>query len=340
MNLPVALLDPSPRTVPEIFSDPMFERLASNVRIIERGDADAAGFYQEHLADARFVIGQPALDASLLESATSLKAIFNVEGNFLQNMDYAACATQGVHVLNISPVFARPVAELALGMTLSLMRGIHTAHHDFLNAQERYGLSGNRDSRLLHGATVGFIGFGDLGRAIASLLTPFSCALRIHDPWLSPDALAREGFECASLDEVLETSDVIYAVASVTDTNNGMLGADEFARMPDGARFLLLSRADIVDFAALREACSSGRVFAATDVFPDEPVSADDPLRTTPGVLFSAHRAGALHSALMEIGERVVADIELMNRGLPPANCKRAERELVARVHSRPVALS
>ena len=341
---PLALLDPAPRTTGEIFTSSMLARLQDHVRIVEpsgaSGPSGADDFYAEHLPTASYVIGQPALSTEMLGAAPHLKAIFNVESNFLQNMDYEVCFAQGIHVLTVSPVFARPVAELALGMALSLMRNLHGAHHDFLNGCERYGLDGNHDSRLLHGSSVGFIGFGDLGRAILALLAPFRCNIRIHDPWLSPDMLARDGLNSASLDEVLSSSDLIFTVAAVTDTNNGMLGADEFARMQRGARFLLLSRADVVDFSALQNACKQGHIIAGTDVFPNEPVASDDPVRTTPGLMFSAHSAGALDSALKEIGERVVADIELMNRGLPPGNCKRAERELVGRMMSRPVEVS
>lgn len=337
MSLPVALLDPAPRTAQEIFADSVLRDLESVVQLVPRGDVDAESFYRAHLPRARYVIGQPALSTELLKKAPELRAVFNVEGNFLQNMDYATCFSQGIHVLNISPVFARPVAEQALGMTLSLMRNIHGAHQDFREGRERYGLEGNEQSRLLHGATVGFIGFGDLGRAILELLQPFRCDVRIHDPWLSPEALMRAGLLSASLDDVLSQSDVIYTVAAVTDTNGGMLGSAEFKRLKPGTCLLLLSRAGVVDFAALQRACASGHIAAATDVFPCEPVAADDPIRSTPGLLFSAHRAGALDSALKEIGERVLADVQLMNRDLPPANCKRAERELVHRMMSKPV---
>ncbi len=340
MDRLVALLDPHPRTVEEIFRSSVHERLLDQVDVLVREGGDADAFYAQHLPSASYVIGQPALSADMLKRATRLKAIFNVESNFLQNMDYDTCFAKGVHVLTVSPVFARPVAELALGMALSLMRNLHGAHHDFLNAEERYGLEGNGDSRLLQRSSVGFIGFGDLGRAILSLLAPFHCDIRIHDPWISPEMLARDGLSSVSLDEVLKGCDLIFTVSAVTDTNKGMLGKEAFERMKAGTRFLLLSRADVVDFDALKDACRRGHIIAGTDVFPVEPVAADDPIRTTPGLMFSAHRAGALDSALKEIGERVVADIELMNRGLPPGNCKRAERELVGRMMSRPVASS
>lgn len=164
--------------------------------------------------------------------------------------------------------------------------------------------------------------------------------MRVFDPWLSPEALRREGLEPVGLDELLSSSDVVQVVASVTSENERMLGRAELARMAPGALLVLLSRADVVDFDALAEACREGRIRAATDVLPEEPLPADSPLRSVPNLLLSAHRAGALESALLEIGERTVADLELMARGLPPQNCKRAEPELVGRLRSRPVTRS
>jgi len=338
--MPRLLLDPSPRTAEEIFAPPVLERLHQRFTVVAREACVPQAFYAEHLPTATFVVGQPALDTAQLRGAAALRGIINVEGNFLPNLDYEACFAQGVHVLNISPVFAQPVAELALGLALALARDIPAAHQQALEGRERYGLDGNRAARTLHGCRMGFIGFGDLGRAILRVFAGLSPQVLIHDPWLSPDQLARDGLRSASLDEVLASSDLLHVVASVTDANRAMLGAQQFARLPRGAMLLLLSRAEVVDFEAMLAACASGHIKAATDVFPEEPLPADHAARRTPNLLLSAHRAGALESALFEIGERTLADLELMAAGLPPQNCKRAERELVGRLNSRPVARS
>ena len=340
MTKPLVLLDPAPRTAAEILAPEVRARLDAGFEVIERGGADPGAFYAEHLSRAAFVVGQPALDAAAVAAAPRLRALVNVEGNFLQNVDYEALLGRGVHALVASPVFARPVAELALGLTLSLARGIHESHGAFARGAERYGLEGNRRARLLRGCDLGFVGFGDLGRAILDLFAPFRPRVRVFDPWLSPEALRREGLEPVGLEALLSASDVVQVVASVTPDSTGMLGARELALLPADALLVILSRADVVDFDALADACREGRVRAATDVLPEELLAADDPLRAVPNLLLSAHRAGALESALLEIGERTVADLELMARGLPPRNCRRAERELVGRLRSRPVERS
>ena len=107
--------------------------------------------------------------------------------------------------------------------------------------------------------------------------------------------------------------------------------------MRPGAAFILLSRAAVVDFPALIEAVRSGHIRAASDVFPEEPLPPDHPVRTLPGFLRSAHRAGALDIAFKRMGDMVLEDMALLDRGLPPLRCKRAERETVSRMRSKPV---
>ena len=193
-------------------------------------------------------------------------------------------------------------------------------------------------ARLLSGGEIGFIGFGDLGRALNKLLVPFRARVRAYDPWLPPSALKDAGVEPASLDEVLTGSDVIFVVAGVTTENGGFLGAAEFAKMRNGASFILLSRAGVVDFDALMAAVSSGHIRAASDVYPEEPLPLDHPVRRLDNFILSAHRAGALDSAFKDMGRMVLEDLHLMSRGLPPSAMRRAERETVERFRSKPVA--
>jgi phosphoglycerate dehydrogenase-like enzyme len=85
---------------------------------------------------------------------------------------------------------------------------------------------------------------------------------------------------------------------------------------------------------------AAGRIRAASDVYPDEPLALDHAVRHLPGFLLSAHRAGALDSAFLKMGEMVLEDMALIERGLPPQVCKRAEPETVARMRSRPVTVN
>ena len=335
---PLILVDPWPRTLAMICDPPTRARLESLGRLVVHEDgAMPDALVDEWLPQAAAVLGQTALPASRLERAPELRAIVNVEGNFLRNVDYGAALDRGIHVLNASPAFALPVAEAALGMAIDLTRGITATDRAMRAGREAYGLESNADAFLLAGSPVGIVGFGDLGRALHRLLAPFGCTVKVHDPWLPELVVRRAGASPASLDDVLSTSRVIFVFAAVTSENEGFLDRAALERIRPGSVLLIMSRAGVVDFDALVELVAAGRLRAATDVFPEEPVAADDPVRRLDGMLLSPHRAGGMREAFLEIGRLAVTDLELVLRGLPPAVCKRAERETVGRMRSRPV---
>lgn len=331
------LYDPAPRRTEEIFNDADKDRFFSEFQVVEVDPAKREETYLAHLPSTDVLISQQAMGSDRLAQATRLKAIINVETNFLPNIDYGACFQRGIHVLTPASVFALPVAEMGLCMALSLARGVHSGHGDFLTEQEKYGLEGNADAELLTGSRIGFIGFGDLGKALHRLLVPFQADLFAFDPWLPDNHLRRLGVEPLSLDEVLRTCRVVFVVASITTENAHLLDADKLSLMQDHAMLILLSRAAIADFGALAREAGNGRLRIATDVFPQEPVPSDDPIRKVPGILFSAHRAGALTSALYQIGALTLEDLGQIARGLPPVACRRAEPETVQRLNSKPV---
>ena len=334
---PLVVSIPEPRTLDLIFTPSDLAELRRTYRVVEGEGAGAARTLEAQLPGAKFLIGQPPLPRELLERAGGLKAIFNVETNLLDNMDYAYCFAHGIHVLTPGRVFAQPVAEMGLGMAIALERDICGADRAFRAGEELWGGEGNTEARLLSGAEIGFIGFGDLGRALHRLLAGFRPRIRVADPWLPPSLLIEIGVEPASLETVLASSDVIFVVASVTSDNGGFLGAEEFSQMRKGASFVLLSRAGIVDFDALMAAVRSGHIKAASDVFPQEPLAQDHPVRKLERFILSAHRAGALDSAFKQMGRMVLDDMDLLGRGLPPLACRRAERETVGRMRSKPV---
>jgi phosphoglycerate dehydrogenase-like enzyme len=223
-------------------------------------------------------------------------------------------------------------------MAIDLARGISAADRAFRSGTERYGLEGNAETFRFSNAPVGIIGFGDLGRNLRDLIRPFRNPVKVYDPWLPADLIAKHDCTPTSLDDLLATSRVIFMFASVTSENEAMIGRREFELMRPGTAFLLMSRAAVVDFPAMLEAVNSGRIRAATDVFPQEPVAADDPVRRVEGLVLSAHRTGGTRDALFEIGSMTVADAELVMRGLPPQMCRRADSAVAARMRSKPVA--
>jgi phosphoglycerate dehydrogenase-like enzyme len=332
-------LAPAPRAVSEIFEERDLVRLrALGELVVHEGSPVADTLFADEAAHAEIIIGQIDLPESRLRQATSLRAVFNVEGNFLPNIDYDYCFCAGIRVLNISPVFAEPVAEAALGMAIDLARGITRSDRHFRRGTEEYGLAANHEAFSLFRQDVGLFGLGDLGKAILPLLRPFECRIRAYDPWLPDEYVRALGCEAASLDEVLRCSRLIFVVAGVTSQNQGFLGAPQFASMQRGSAIVLVSRAAVVDFDALLDFADKGHIRFATDVFPEEPLSSEHRARRTNNSILCAHQAGALETAIKRIGKMVVADAELIARGLPPIMCKPAQPETVELFRSKPVS--
>jgi phosphoglycerate dehydrogenase-like enzyme len=339
MHKPVIIVDPHPRGLGEIFDSQTrarFERLGE-LFVHDGPGRMPAGILERHLPEAALLIGQTDMPADRIARAAKLRAIINVETNFLQNVDYGACFGRGIHVITPSSAFAKPVAEMALGMAIDLCRGIAAADRAMRAGGERWLLDGAAGCFSLYGAALGLVGFGDLARAFTPLVAPFGCPVKAYDPWVSDHFMAGYGVTAASLDEVLSTSRVIAIFAGVTSENQGFLGRREFELIAPGSVVLLMSRAAVVDFPEFLAQVEAGRFRAATDVWPVEPAPADDPARKVEGLLLSPHRAGALPDSLFEIGRQTVADAELILRGLPPLSCRRAQRETVGLSRSKPV---
>lgn len=334
---PLAISCPEPRTLELIFSPENLSALHARYRIVETTDAEFASLSDAILGEARYIIGQPPLSPETLARLTNLKAVLNVESNLLNNMPYDTVFSRGIHVLTTGGVFAVPVAEMGLALALNLARNVVDADLAFREGKELWGGDGNQSARLITGSDIGIIGFGDLGKALNRVLSGFRARIRVYDPWI-PDAVLREaGVEPATLQSVMAESDFVFVVAAVTSENQSFLGERGFSSMRKGAAFILLSRADVVDFDALAKAVASGHIVAASDVFPEEPLPLDHPIRRLPGFIRSAHRAGALDHAFKKMGEMVLDDMTFMDKGLPPLRLRRAERETVARMRSKPV---
>jgi phosphoglycerate dehydrogenase-like enzyme len=332
---PLVVLSTEPQPVKRIFTPSALEQLNSLFTVVDlEGRSDPAAL-DDVLEDAFAIVGQPDLPRERLLRATKLHALLNVEGNFLPNVDYPTCFERGIRVLGCAPAYAQAVAEFALGLALDLARGISREDRAFRRGQERYLGDGNADAVLLQGSSVGFIGYGNIGRALRPLLSPFNPTLRIYDPWLPDAALSEIGALPASLNETLQESQFLFILAAATTTNGGLIGREQLGRVPQGARLILLSRAAVVDYDALLDGICASRFVAAVDVWPEEPVAADHPARSLDGLVLSAHRAGGIPAAFSKIGDMVLDDLSAMNAGIPPVRMQAAAPELVDRYRNR-----
>ena len=330
------LLDPFPRTREMILNDAAWAELEGLGRVISHfGERMPDETVEAHLPAATLVIGQTALPRDRLDRAPNLLAVINVKGNWEPNIDYEACQARGIWVLSIAPAMARAVAEVCIGFAIDLARGITPADRAFRAGQEAYGIRGNQDGYSLYGAEVGFIGYGNLGRCLRPLLTPFGCRVSVYDPWIPPGYLAEQGCRPADLREVLQGSRFLFILAGVTTENEGFLDRKKLSLIPKDASVVLASRAEVVDFDAFVELAEAGRFRAAIDVFPEEPVPADHPVRGTRRILLSAHRAGGIWASYDRIRTMMMEDIRQILAGHPPMRLQRAEPRQAAMMRSR-----
>jgi phosphoglycerate dehydrogenase-like enzyme len=336
----IVISDPYPRTLDLIFTKKKLKELKSRYKVITAPKTNKAEFYKKNIYKATFIMGQPSLDKNILSKAKKLKAIINVESNFMDNMDYDYCFRKGIHVIATSPVFSKPVAEIALGMTLSLLRNIHTAHLDFIHKKEKYGLESNLKASLLSEKKIGLLGFGDLAKSLYPMLLPFTKDINVYDPWIPQKIIKKLGFNSMNLNEMFKKCEIIYVLAAVTTKNKNLIDKKLLNKMKPNSLFILMSRAAVVNFKDLIKRVKKGDIFVATDVFPEEPVAKNDPIRKVKNILFSAHRAGALESAFFNMGNIVLKDMDLISKKLKPKFCKIAQPKTVGLLASKPVAIN
>ena len=337
---PTILVDPFPRTMELIFTKDKLNYLKSNFKLIKRYKQSEESFYNKNISNAKFIIGQPTLKLSILKKAKKLKAIFNVESNFLHNIDYDYCHKNKIYVLSTSPVFAQPVAEMSLGLLLSIARSIHIAHNDFIRGKEKYGGEISQKNFLIKNKNFGFIGFGDLANATLPLIQPFASKILVYDPWISNLKIKSKNLQPVSLNDLMKKSDIIFVYATSTISNQKMIHYKNLNLMKDKSTILIMSRAAVVNFNDLYKFLKKRNVFAGIDVYPLEPVKKSDPIRKLRNVIFSPHRAGALDEVFKEMGEIVVKDIKLITSGLKQKHCKKVELKTISKIISKPVDIN
>lgn len=327
------ILDPHFRTLSEIFAPEDLARM--------RAMADIAWGRDEPMPEDELAKAKPDAVAIItggwrhgsVTDYPKLRAILEVGGTLPPKdvIDYQECAARGIRVLSCAPAFGPSVAEMALAMTLASARDLVEGDAAIRAGSEKWQKEGNAHTFHLFDQTVGFIGFGSLARNLKPLLMPFRPKILVSDPWLTPSYLTTQGVEPVDLKTLLSESKVIYVLAIPSKENQALLGREELKLIQKGALLVLISRSHLVDFDALTEMLYEGRFRAAIDVFPNEPLPPDHPIRMAPGTVLSAHRAGGVAGGYPEIGRFVANDLEAILAGLPPQQMQNAAPEIIRR---------
>ena len=334
MPKPKVLLNPHPRQVDWLFAPEEWRRLTDLAEIVWGKDEPIPGETFAAIAPELTAVVTCGWRFGMLDTLPKVRAILEVGGSHPspQFLDYPACFQRGIRVLSCAPAFGPVVAEMALGLAIAASRGIVEGDRLMRRGEERYSRAGNQNAFTLYGKRVGFIGFGGLACSLKPLLTPFGCEILAYDPWLPAAYLQRQGVTPTDLDSLLATCRVIFVLAVPSAENRGLIDRRRLELIQPDAVFLLISRAHLVNFDALVELINQGRLRAAIDVYPDEPVPADHPVRRSQNTILSSHRAGHVPEDFRAIGRMVVDDLEAILHGLPPTQMQSAQPEIVGRL--------
>lgn len=271
-----------------------------SLKVVYRAPSD--GDVAELLKQARALVIPavgPKLPKALFENA-SVKFV-QVTGAGLDRLDLAYLRHRGITVANVPGGSNEAVAEYAVTAASVLLRRFSWADAEIRKGNYReFRARMIADSLLgLDGLTVGIVGFGIIGLAVASAFRKRGCLILYHDP-APRDARTAEaiGAKACSLEDLLQLADVISLHVPLLPQTTGMIGRREFEMMKPGAILIQGSRGGVVDEAALAEALQGGRLGgAAVDVYSTEPPAADNPLLALKGeaaqrILFTPHVAG------------------------------------------------
>jgi len=257
-------------------------------------------------ADALIIRSATKVDKAMLEAAPKL-ALVGRAGVGVDNVDLAAATERGVIVMNAPDGNTIATAELAFALMLSLARMIPAAHNSMQAGKwDRKTFMGTE----LKGKTLGIVGFGRVGRAIAKRALAFDMTVVTYDPFVSPEAPMAMNVTPVSLDDLYARSDFITLHAVGTPETRYMINADSIAKMKPGARIINAARGSLIDEQALAQAIRDGKVGGAgLDVYSEEPPKPGNPLIGLPNVIDTPHLGASTYEAQDAVAVQIVEQV-------------------------------
>ena len=266
----------------------------------------------EHVEDAEGLLSMltDRVDAELIGAAPKLRAISNYAVGY-DNIDLAAAAARQIPVGNTPGVLTDATADLAFGLLIAAARKLAEADSAVRGGDWRNWEPGRYLGADVYGATLGIIGFGRIGRAVAERADGFSMRV-LHTTRSSTHE---------DLDDLLEESDFVSLHAPLTPETHHLIDAHALARMKSSAILINTSRGELVDQEALTRALQDGLIAgAALDVTVPEPLPADDPLLQAPNLIVTPHIGSATRTARERMAELAVDNLLAGLDGRPMPN--------------------
>ncbi len=261
--------------------------------------------------DALAVRSATKVTARLIEKAARLRVIGRA-GVGIDNVDLDSATRRGIVVMNTPGGSAVTVAELALGMILSLVRHVPAATASVKAGKwEKKKFKGHE----IAGKTLGVVGIGNIGSVLVERAIAMKMRVIAHDPFITPEAAARMGAELVDLDGLWRTADVISLHVPLTEQTRHLVNASTLAKVKHGAIIVNCARGGVIDEYALADAIASGHLGgAALDVFEKEPPAPDHPLLRLDDFVCTPHIGASTEEAqsavAIAIAEQIVAFLQ------------------------------
>ena len=256
------------------------------------------------------------LTESLIAQLPDLK-IVAVHGAGVDQVDLMACQKRDITVTNAPGANANAVAELTLGLMISVLRQIPEScrlvktAHAWDDARHTGG--------ELRGRTLGLVGYGQIGRRVGALAAAFGMQILAYDPELTDTQILTEGAAPHTFDSLCEAADIISLHAPAIPTTHHIINETSINTMKPGVIIINCARGPLIDETALARGLHSGKVGgAALDVLGGEPPDPKSPIFTAPNTLITPHMAGSTHECLATIATTTGHDIWRVLNGEPP----------------------
>ena len=261
------------------------------------------------------------VNRALLEDAPRLRAV-SVMAVGYDNVDLVAASERGILVCTTPGVLTETTADLAFALILAVARRVVEGDGFIRSGQWR---TWSRDLFLghdIHGATLGIIGLGGIGSAVARRGGGFGMPILYCGPTRKPDMEASVHAEYVSLEELLRRSDFVSIHCPLSPATRGLIGRDQLRLIQPHAILVNTARGAIVDQRALYEVVRDGVIAGAgLDVFDPEPIAADDPLLSLANVVAMPHVGSATGATRARMAELAVDNLIAALNGVPPPSC-------------------
>ena len=256
--------------------------------------------------------------AAVLDAATKCK-VASRYGIGVDNIDIPRATELGIVVTNVPDYCIDEVTDHALGMILALNRRF-VPHDRAVKSGGWSEVALNQPMHRTRGATLGIMGFGRIGRALADKARGFGMGIVAYDPLLEPGQTVDDA-EILEFDDVLARSDFISVHTPLTPETEGMIGADELAKMKAGSIIVNCARGGIIQEQALADALASGHIAGAgLDVLEPAPPPENHPLMSVENVIITPHTAFFSQASTAELERRTAEEAVRVLRGGMPEN--------------------